>query len=90
MMSKLEQFEESSRECMDAIYTRAIRLTKNAPKAEELVQMTYQRAFDAYSETNSILNFKKWATRLLFEIYIEQCARVKENHFRNEPQPTAS
>ena len=89
-MSKLEHFEESSHESMEAIYTRAIRLTKNAPKAEELVQMTYQRAFDAYSEKNSILNFKKWATRFLFEIYIEQCARVKENHFRNEPRLTAS
>ena len=71
MKSNKTQFEKASSQCMDALYTRALRLTKSAPKAEELVQLTYLRAYSAFKELNVRIEFQTWILALLNDIHQE-------------------
>ena len=75
---KIAQFEQASQENMDAIYTRAIKLTRSTPKAEELVQLTFLRAFSTYAKINKKIDFKRWLLGILNDIYNEQCADVEK------------
>jgi RNA polymerase sigma-70 factor, ECF subfamily len=82
MNSTTRQFEQASRLYMDAIYTRAIRLTKNAPKAEELVQLTYLRAFTAFAHINKKIDLKRWLLRMLNETYQEVFTEAEISTFK--------
>lgn len=79
MNSKTLQFEKASRECMDAIYTRAIRLTKNGPRAEELVQITFFQAFNTFSRFDGTIDFKSWLLSMLNKIYEERFAEAQKD-----------
>jgi len=68
---KCHSFEAASRQCMDAVYTRAIRLTKDATTAEKLVQMTFLKAFHAFKKNGQINEFKQGLLILLNELYNE-------------------
>ncbi len=43
-----KRFEGLALMSMDMLYTKALRLTKNARDAEKLVQATYLRAFETF------------------------------------------
>lgn len=63
-LQKPTNFEQLARENMDALYSRAIRITHNAPKAEKLVQSTYSHAYQIFSSFDESIGFQDW----LFDI----------------------
>ncbi|MAJ88816.1 MAG: RNA polymerase subunit sigma-24 [Acidimicrobiaceae bacterium] len=55
---------------MDGLYSAAMRMTRNAADAEDLVQETYLKAFNAYERFEAGTNLKAWMYRILTNSYI--------------------
>jgi RNA polymerase sigma-70 factor, ECF subfamily len=55
---------------LDTIYAGALRLTRNPADAEDLVQETYLRAFNAFHQFEPGTNLKAWLYRILTNTYI--------------------
>jgi RNA polymerase sigma-70 factor, ECF subfamily len=63
-------FADLAMEYMPALYTAALRMTRNAADAEDLVQETYLKAFRAFSTFELGTNLKAWLYRILTNTYI--------------------
>ncbi len=62
-------FEILARQHMDALYTRAIQLEPDMQRVEDLIQLTYQRAFDLFQAVRRDPDFKQWLFDILDEIF---------------------
>jgi RNA polymerase sigma-70 factor (ECF subfamily) len=63
-------FAEDAMPLMDGLYSAAMRMTRNAADAEDLVQETYLKAFNAYERFEEGTNLKAWMYRILTNSYI--------------------
>ena len=63
--TKPADFERLARENMDALDSRAIRITHNVPKAETLVQSTYSRAYQIFPSFDQTIGFQDWLFQIL-------------------------
>lgn len=76
---KRQDFEATVLPHLDALYGSALRLTRNARDAEDLIQETMLRAFrfwDSYDETS---NCKGWLFRILTNTFINEYQRKKRS-----------
>jgi RNA polymerase sigma-70 factor (ECF subfamily) len=55
---------------MSSLYGAAVRMTRNAADAEDLVQETYLRAYRGYPNFTAGTNLKAWLFRILTNTYI--------------------
>ncbi|HEX7168163.1 MAG TPA: sigma-70 family RNA polymerase sigma factor [Acidimicrobiales bacterium] len=55
---------------MGALYTAALRMTRNAADAEDLVQETYLKAYRAWHTFRQGTNLKAWLYRILTNTFI--------------------
>ena len=55
---------------MSALYGAAVRMTRNAADAEDLVQEAYLRAYRGYPNFTAGTNLKAWLFRILTNTYI--------------------
>src|SRR3954451_16283554 len=55
---------------MDALYSAALRMTRNASDAEDLVQETYLKAYRGFGGFTEGTNLKAWLYRILTNTYI--------------------
>ena len=69
-MADQATFAEDAMPLMDGLYSAAMRMTRNAADAEDLVQETYLKAFDAYERFETGTNLKAWMYRILTNSYI--------------------
>ena len=69
-MADQEQFSDLAMEYMSALYTVALRMTRNHADAEDLVQETYLKAYRAFGSFESGTNLKAWLYRILTNTYI--------------------
>src|SRR5262245_10028904 len=58
-------FESAALACLDSLYRTALRLTRNAADAEDLVQDTYLKAFRAANRFEPGTNLKAWLFTIL-------------------------
>ncbi len=63
-------FTEQAIPYMDQLYAAAMRMTRNAPDAGDLVQETYAKAFQAFAGFEQGTNLKAWLYRILTNTYI--------------------
>jgi RNA polymerase sigma-70 factor, ECF subfamily len=63
-------FSDLSMEYMPALYTAALRMTRNSADAEDLVQETYLKAYRAFASFEQGTNLKAWLYRILTNTYI--------------------
>jgi RNA polymerase sigma-70 factor (ECF subfamily) len=63
-------FTEQAIPYMDQLYAAAMRMTRNAPDAGDLVQETYTKAFQAFAGFEQGTNLKAWLYRILTNTYI--------------------
>jgi len=63
-------FAEDAMPLMDGLYSAAMRMTRNAADAEDLVQETYLKAYRAYERFEVGTNLKAWMYRILTNSYI--------------------
>ncbi|AKE40720.1 RNA polymerase sigma-H factor [Corynebacterium kutscheri] len=69
--SQLEKrFEQEALPLLDQIYGGALRMTRNPADAEDLVQETYIKAFQAFASFKEGTNLKAWLYRIMTNTYI--------------------
>ena len=66
------EFTEQAMEFMPSLYTAALRMTRNAADAEDLVQETYLKAYRAWDSVQQGTNLKAWLYRILTNTFINR------------------
>jgi RNA polymerase sigma-70 factor (ECF subfamily) len=69
-MADQATFVEQAMPYMDSLYSGAMRMTRNAADAEDLVQETYLRAYRGFGGFQEGTNLKAWLFRILTNTYI--------------------
>jgi len=72
-----DTFEREALSYLDALYRTALRMTRSAEEAEDLVQETYIRAFRFQEQFTAGTNLKAWLFRILTNTFINQFRRKK-------------
>jgi len=65
-----EVFETEALPHLDALYSAALRYTRNRTDAEDLVQEAFAKAYAAYHQYRPGTNLKAWLYRILTNTYI--------------------
>ena len=63
-------FAEQAMEYMPALYSAALRMTRNSSDAEDLVQETYLKAYRGFGGFQEGTNLKAWLYRILTNTFI--------------------
>ena len=69
-MAEKATFADDTMPLMSGLYSAALRMTRNAADAEDLVQETYLKAYRAYDRFEAGTNLKAWMYRILTNTYI--------------------
>ncbi|CAN5769957.1 RNA polymerase sigma factor SigR [soil metagenome] len=69
-MADQARFAEQAMEHMGALYSAALRMTRNPADAEDLVQETYLKAFRGFGGFTEGTNLKAWLYRILTNSFI--------------------
>lgn len=64
------RFESEAMPFLDQLYSAALRMTRNASDAEDLVQETFTKAYGAFHQYKPGTNLKAWLYRILTNTYI--------------------
>ncbi len=70
-----DAFETEALSLLDALYRTALRMTRSAADAEDLVQETYIRAFRFRDQFTPGTNLKAWLFRILTNTFINSYRR---------------
>ncbi|WP_288832929.1 sigma-70 family RNA polymerase sigma factor [uncultured Corynebacterium sp.] len=65
-----ERFTGEAMPLLDQLYGGALRMTRNPQDAEDLVQETYLKAFNAFDSFKQGTNLKAWLYRIMTNTYI--------------------
>ena len=65
-----KRFQEDALPLLDNLYAGALRMTRNPPDAEDLVQETMMRAYRAFDRFEAGTNLKAWMFRIMTNAYI--------------------
>ncbi len=69
------ELREQAADHLEALYGAALRLTKNARDAEDLVQDTYARAFRFEERYEPGTNLRAWLFRILYNTFVNRYRR---------------
>ena len=69
-MADQEHFAELAMPYMSALYSAALRMTRNPADAEDLVQETYLRAYRGFGGFREGTNLKAWLYKILTNTFI--------------------
>lgn len=69
-MADQATFAEQAMPFMDQLYSHALRMTRNAADAEDLVQETYLKAYRGFGGFEAGTNLRAWLFRILTNNYI--------------------
>ncbi len=64
-MADQAEFTDLAMEHMPALYTAALRMTRNPADAEDLVQETFLKAYRSFGSFEAGTNLKAWLYRIL-------------------------
>ena len=76
-MADQARFTDLAMEYMPALYSAALRMTRNPSDAEDLVQETYLKAYRAFASFTEGTNLKAWLYRILTNTYINTYRAAK-------------
>jgi RNA polymerase sigma-70 factor (ECF subfamily) len=71
-MADQATFTAQAMEYMPSLYSAALRMTRNAADAEDLVQETYLRAYRGFESFEQGTNLKAWLYRILTNTFINR------------------
>ncbi len=69
-MAEQSKFADDAMGFLDALFSAALRMTRNAAEAEDLVQETYLKAYRGYGSFQEGTNLKAWLYRILTNTFI--------------------
>ncbi len=67
-VSQYDSFTVRVMDCLDELYTTAVRLTKDMPKAEQLVQTTLEKGAKIYKPESSAV-IRVWLLEIMTQTY---------------------
>lgn len=73
----LARFEEDALPLLDQLYGAALRMTRNPADAQDLVQDTYMKAYQAFKSFKPGTNLKAWMYRILTNTYINSYRKAQ-------------
>jgi RNA polymerase sigma-70 factor (ECF subfamily) len=76
-MADQARFTDVAMEHMPGLYSAALRMTRNAADAEDLVQETYLKAYRSYGSYQEGTNLRAWLYRILTNTYINSYRAAK-------------
>ena len=76
-MADQATFSEQAMPFMSALYSAALRMTRNPADAEDLVQETYLRAYRGFGGFEEGTNLKAWLYKILTNTYINSYRAAK-------------
>ena len=76
-MADQARFTELAMEHMPALYTAALRLTRNRSDAEDLVQETFLKAYRAFASFEEGTNLRAWLYKILTNTFINSYRAAK-------------
>jgi RNA polymerase sigma-70 factor, ECF subfamily len=76
-MADQAEFTDLAMEYMPALYSAALRMTRNRSDAEDLVQETYLKAYRSFGSFTEGTNLKAWLYRILTNTYINAYRAAK-------------
>ncbi|MDO5077264.1 sigma-70 family RNA polymerase sigma factor [Corynebacterium sp.] len=71
------RFEAEALPLLDQLYGGALRMTRNPADAEDLVQETYMRAYQAFDSFKPGTNLKAWLYRIMTNLYINSYRKAQ-------------
>lgn len=71
------RFERDALPLLDQLYGSALRMTRNPADAEDLVQETYVKAYQAFNSFSEGTNLKAWLYRIMTNTYINSYRKKK-------------
>lgn len=77
-------FADQAMEYMPQLYSAALRMTRNASDAEDLVQETYLKAFRGFSGYQDGTNLRAWLFRILTNTFINSYRSKKRRPEESE------
>ena len=83
-MADQAQFSDLAMEHMSALYTAALRMTRNPADAEDLVQETYLKAYRGFGGFEQGTNLKAWLYRILTNTFINSYRSKKRRPEESE------
>ena len=69
-MADSKDFAEKAMQYAPQLYSSALRMTRNAADAEDVIQETYLRAYRGYKNFEEGTNLRAWLFRILTNTYI--------------------
>ncbi len=82
---RTERFERDALPYLDQLYSAALRMTRNASDAEDLVQETFAKAYASFHQFKKGTNLKAWLYRILTNTFINTYRKKQR-----EPQQSAA
>ena len=76
-MADQVDFENDAMTFAPQLYSAALRMTRNAADAEDVVQETYLKAYRAYGTFQEGTNLKAWLYRILTNTYINKYRKAQ-------------
>jgi len=76
-MADKARFTEVAMEHMPALYSAALRMTRNPADAEDLLQETYLKAYRSFDSFTEGTNLRAWLYRILTNTYINSYRAAK-------------
>ncbi|AYY15235.1 sigma-70 family RNA polymerase sigma factor [Actinobacteria bacterium YIM 96077] len=67
---RAQRFERDALPFLDQLYSAALRMTRNASDAEDLVQETFTKAYASFHQFKEGTNLKAWLYRILTNTFI--------------------
>ena len=79
-LTPAQRFEQDALPLLDQLYGGALRMTRNPADAEDLVQETYVKAFQAFERFKPGTNLKAWLYRIMTNTYINSYRKAHASH----------
>ncbi|WP_229891641.1 sigma-70 family RNA polymerase sigma factor [Streptomyces mashuensis] len=77
------RFERDALTFLDQMYSAALRMTRNAADAEDLVQETYAKAYASFHQFREGTNLKAWLYRILTNTFINSYRKKQREPLRS-------
>src|ERR1700730_18332979 len=83
-MAEQAKFSELAMEHMGSLYSAAVRMTRNAADAEDLMQETYLKAYRGFGGFQEGTNLKAWLYKILTNTFINSYRAKKRRPEQTE------